>query len=47
MGVVDGLRQAREAYERRDWLAAYDVLSDVAPEDLGAHAELVDRRGLG
>ena len=36
MGVVDGLRQAREAYERRDWLAAYDVLSDVAPEDLGA-----------
>ena len=30
MGVVDGLRQAREAYERRDWLAAYDVLNDVA-----------------
>ena len=36
MGVVDGLRQAREAYERRDWLAAYDVLSDVEPESLGA-----------
>ncbi|RYU08828.1 LuxR family transcriptional regulator [Nocardioides iriomotensis] len=36
MGVVDGLRAAREAYERRDWLAAYDVLSDVEPEDLGA-----------
>ena len=36
MGVVDGLRQAREAYERRDWLAAYDVLNDVAPADLGA-----------
>lgn len=36
MGVVDGLRQAREAYERRDWMAAYDVLSDVEPTALTA-----------
>lgn len=36
MGVVDGLRQAREAYERRDWMAAYDVLSDVEPAALTA-----------
>ena len=29
MGVVDDLARAREAYERRDWVAAYDSLSDV------------------
>jgi DNA-binding CsgD family transcriptional regulator len=27
MGVVDDLIRAREAYERRDWAAAYDALS--------------------
>lgn len=34
MGVVEDLIRARKAYERRDWLAAYDGLSDVAPDDL-------------
>ena len=29
MGVVDDLARAREAYERRDWVAAYDSLSDL------------------
>jgi hypothetical protein len=29
MGVVDDLARAREAYERREWVAAYDSLSDV------------------
>ena len=29
MGVVDDLARAREAYERRDWVAAYDALSDL------------------
>ena len=29
MGVVDDLARAREAYERRDWVAAYDSLSDA------------------
>jgi DNA-binding CsgD family transcriptional regulator len=31
MGVVDDLAQAREAYERRDWMAAYDALSAAEP----------------
>ncbi len=31
MGVVDDLAQAREAYERRDWMAAYDALSAAGP----------------
>ncbi len=31
MGVVDDLAQAREAYERRDWMAAYDALSAARP----------------
>ena len=30
MGVVDDLIRAREAYDRRDWLAAYGGLSDAA-----------------
>ncbi|WP_067470110.1 LuxR family transcriptional regulator [Nocardia amamiensis] len=29
MGVVDSLLRAREAYERREWLAAFDALSDL------------------
>lgn len=35
MGVVDDLAQAREAYERRDWMAAYDALSATDPATLG------------
>ena len=34
MGIVDDLEQARKAFERRDWAAAYDRLSTVA--DLGS-----------
>jgi DNA-binding NarL/FixJ family response regulator len=30
MGVVDELARAREAYERRDWVRAYDLLSGAA-----------------
>jgi DNA-binding NarL/FixJ family response regulator len=38
MGVVDDLARAREAFERREWVAAYDALSEVEqsaldPED--------------
>ena len=29
MSVVPELVQAREAYERRDWVAAYDALSSA------------------
>src|SRR5689334_18786818 len=29
MGVVDDLARAREAYERSEWVAAYDALSEV------------------
>ena len=29
MGVVDDLARAREAYERREWVTAYDALSDL------------------
>lgn len=29
MGVVDDLARARDAFERREWVAAYDALSDV------------------
>ncbi|MGW0048355.1 LuxR C-terminal-related transcriptional regulator [Nocardia cyriacigeorgica] len=28
MGVIDSLRQAREAYERREWVAAFQALSE-------------------
>ena len=34
MGVVEELIRAREAYDRRDWLAAYDGLSDAATDGL-------------
>jgi DNA-binding CsgD family transcriptional regulator len=34
MGVVDELIRAREAYDRREWLAAYGGLSDVAQDEL-------------
>ena len=36
MGVVEELIRAREAYGRREWLAAYDGLSDAAPDELAA-----------
>jgi ATP/maltotriose-dependent transcriptional regulator MalT len=36
MGVVEELIRAREAYGRREWLAAYSGLSDAAPDDLTA-----------
>jgi len=29
MGVVDDLARAREAFERREWVTAYDALSDL------------------
>lgn len=29
MGLVEELARAREAYERREWVAAYDALSDL------------------
>lgn len=35
MGIVEDLEHAREAFERRDWAAAYDQLSAV--DDLGAN----------
>jgi DNA-binding CsgD family transcriptional regulator len=34
MGVVEELIRAREAYDRREWMAAYDGLSDLAPDEL-------------
>jgi DNA-binding CsgD family transcriptional regulator len=33
MGIVDDLEQARQAFERRDWAAAYHRLSTVADHD--------------
>jgi DNA-binding CsgD family transcriptional regulator len=36
MGVIDDLARAREAYERREWVAAYERLSDVGDVDLDA-----------
>jgi DNA-binding NarL/FixJ family response regulator len=36
MGVVEELVRAREAYDRREWLAAYSGMSDIAPDDLKA-----------
>lgn len=36
MDVVDDLARAREAYERRDWVAAYDALSDLDRSALDA-----------
>ena len=37
MGVVDDLARAREAYERREWVAAYDALSGADDSALSAH----------
>jgi DNA-binding CsgD family transcriptional regulator len=34
MGVIEELIRAREAYDRREWLAAYDGLSEAAPDEL-------------
>ncbi len=34
MGVVDDLARAREAYERREWVTAYERLSDLHQDDL-------------
>lgn len=34
MGVVDELVRAREAYDRQEWVAAYDGLSDLSPAEL-------------
>lgn len=36
MGVVDELHQAREAYERREWVAAYQALSSLDDTELAA-----------
>ena len=36
MSVVDDLHRAREAYERREWVAAYRALSDLADTHLQA-----------
>ena len=36
MGVVDELVRAREAYDRHEWVAAYDGLSDLSPAELTA-----------
>ncbi|AEA28355.1 MULTISPECIES: helix-turn-helix transcriptional regulator [Pseudonocardia] len=36
MGVVDELIRAREAFERRDWVAAYGGLSDAGDRELSA-----------
>ncbi|WP_456824503.1 LuxR C-terminal-related transcriptional regulator [Cellulomonas sp. P5_E12] len=36
MGVVDDLERARDAYERREWVAAYDALSDADDSALDA-----------
>src|SRR5262245_39660135 len=36
MGVVEDLILARESYERREWVAAYDALSDLDPSTLTA-----------
>ena len=50
MGVIDDLARAREAFERREWVTAYDTLSDaddLAPEDfarLAMAAFLVGRK---
>jgi DNA-binding CsgD family transcriptional regulator len=34
MGVVDDLRQARETFERGDWVAAFEAWSEVDPDAL-------------
>ena len=37
MNVVEELARAREAYERREWVRAYDVLSGLEDSSLTAH----------
>jgi DNA-binding CsgD family transcriptional regulator len=37
MGVIDDLARARQAFERREWVAAYTALTDVDPQALDAH----------
>ncbi len=52
MGVVEDLIRARESFERREWVAAYDALSELDPEtltgddfaQLAAAAALLGRR---
>jgi DNA-binding NarL/FixJ family response regulator len=36
MGVIEELVRAREAYDRREWLAAYSGMSDIAADELKA-----------
>jgi DNA-binding CsgD family transcriptional regulator len=36
VGLVEDLHRAREAYERRDWVAAYDALADLDDDALQA-----------
>lgn len=36
MGLVDDLHRAREAYERREWVAAYRALTDLGDTNLRA-----------
>ena len=36
MGVIEDLHRAREAYERREWVAAYRELSDLDEAELNA-----------
>ena len=36
MGVIDDLAKARDAFERREWMAAYDALSASDSADLAA-----------
>ncbi|MFC5995657.1 LuxR C-terminal-related transcriptional regulator [Pseudonocardia hispaniensis] len=36
MGIIDDLARARDAYERREWVAAYGALSDLDPSCLAA-----------
>lgn len=35
MGIIDDLSAARDAFERREWAAAYDGLTDAGASDLG------------
>jgi DNA-binding NarL/FixJ family response regulator len=37
MGVIDDLARARAAFERRDWVTAYDALSEADPAALDAY----------
>jgi ATP/maltotriose-dependent transcriptional regulator MalT len=36
MGVVEELLRARDAYDRREWVAAYDGLAEASPDALAA-----------